>query len=211
MIVFRFLILSSILASSIAVTAAPYAAQAAPAAQSSSPSVTAVTTPVTVTVPHADAELIVDGKTVPGTGTSRRFEAAPVASRTTRQYTFSVKWQPNGYTTITRSKTLRDPTDVSREIFETAKSLYDALGLQRARIRLVGVRMEGLVDSVGAPIQGTLDEPDHGWRDADRAVDRASARFGAGSVRPASLIPDRARAAERDELRDQRRPGQPNG
>ena len=46
----------------------------------------------------------------------------------------------------------------------------------------------------GAPIQGTLDEPDHGWRDADRAVDRASARFGAGSVRPASLISDRDRA-----------------
>jgi DNA polymerase-4 len=75
--------------------------------------------------------------------------------------------------------------------------------------------MEGLVDSVGAPIQGTLDEPDHGWRDADRAVDRASARFGVGSVRPASLIPDRDRDRERekdrDKDRDRRRPGQPNG
>ena len=100
------------------------------------------------------------------------------------------------FTTITRSRTLRDPTDVSREIFDTAKSLYDALGLQRARIRLVGVRMEGLVESEGAPIQGILDEPDHGWRDADRAVDRASARFGAGSVRPGQ--PDqRPRAGQR--------------
>ena len=39
-----------------------------------------------------------------------------------------------------------------------------------------------------APIQGLLDAPEHGWRDADRAVDRASARFGAGAVRPASLV-----------------------
>ena len=51
-----------------------------------------------------------------------------------------------------------------------------------------GVRLEKLVAVETAPIQGMLGEADHGWRDADRAVDRASARFGAGSVRPASLI-----------------------
>ena len=51
------------------------------------------------------------------------------------------------FTTISRSRTLRDPTDVSRDIYDTAKRLFDALGLVRARIRLVGVRMEGLVDS----------------------------------------------------------------
>jgi DNA polymerase-4 len=104
--------------------------------------------------------------------------------------TVSIKVRFADFTTITRSRTLRDPTDVSRDIYATAKSLYDALGLQRARIRLVGVRMEGLLDTEGAPIQGLLDEPDAGWREADRAVDRASARFGAGSIRPASLIRD---------------------
>jgi len=46
------------------------------------------------------------------------------------------------------------------------------------------------VDAGTAALQGLLDEPDHGWRDADRAVDRASARFGAGAVRPASLVPE---------------------
>jgi DNA polymerase-4 len=83
---------------------------------------------------------------------------------------------------------LRDPTDVSRDIFAMALALYDGLGLQRVRLRLVGVRMTGLMDSAEAPIQGMLDEPEHGWRDADRAVDRAGARFGAGAVRPASLV-----------------------
>ena len=100
------------------------------------------------------------------------------------------------FTTITRSRTLRDPTDVSRDIYATARSLFDALGLQRARIRLVGVRMEGLVEGEGAAIQATLDEPEHGWRDADKAVDRASARFGAGAVRPAALVRDRGDAPE---------------
>ncbi|WP_411285290.1 DNA polymerase IV [Lapillicoccus sp.] len=117
--------------------------------------------------------------------TAARVRAAGMMGRT-----ISIKVRFADFTTITRARTLRDPTDVSRDIYVTATSLFDALGLQRARIRLVGVRMEGLVEAAHAPVQAMLDEPDHGWRDADRAVDRASARFGAGAVRPASLVRD---------------------
>jgi DNA polymerase-4 len=115
--------------------------------------------------------------------TAARVRAAGMVGRT-----ISIKVRFSDFTTITRSKTLRDPTDVSHDIYATARALFDGLGLQRARLRLVGVRMEGLLDSDQAPIQGLLDEPEHGWRDADRAVDQASARFGAGAVRPASLV-----------------------
>jgi DNA polymerase-4 len=115
--------------------------------------------------------------------TAARVRAAGMVGRT-----ITIKVRFADFTTITRSRTLRDPTDVSRDIFATALALFDGLGLQRARLRLVGVRMTGLMDSDQAPIQGLLDEPEHGWRDADRAVDRASARFGAGAVRPASLV-----------------------
>jgi DNA polymerase-4 len=117
--------------------------------------------------------------------TASRVRAAGLVGRT-----ITVKVRFSDFTTLTRSKTLRDPTDVSRDIYTCARSLFDGLGLQRARLRLVGVRLEGLIDSDKAPIQGLLDEPAHGWRDADRAVDRASARFGAGAVRPGSLIED---------------------
>ena len=117
--------------------------------------------------------------------TAARVRAAGLVGRT-----ISVKVRFSDFTTITRSKTLRDPTDVSRDIYAIARALFDGLGLQRARLRLVGVRMEGLMDSDLAPIQGLLDAPEHGWRDADRAVDRASARFGAGAVRPGSLVED---------------------
>jgi DNA polymerase IV len=117
--------------------------------------------------------------------TASRVRAAGLVGRT-----ISIKVRFSDFTTITRSRTLRDPTDVSRDIYAGARSLFDGLGLQRARLRLVGVRMEGLMESDLAPIQGLLDEPVHGWRDADRAVDRASARFGAGAVRPGSLVED---------------------
>ena len=36
--------------------------------------------------------------------------------------------------------------------------------------------------------QLVLGEPEHGWAEADRAVDRATRRFGAAAVRPASLV-----------------------
>ena len=115
--------------------------------------------------------------------TAARVRAAGMVGRT-----ISIKVRFSDFTTITRSRTLRDPTDVSRDIYATALALFDGLGLQRARLRLVGVRVEGLMDSAQAPVQGLLDEPEHGWRDVDRAVDQASARFGAGAVRPASLV-----------------------
>ncbi len=102
--------------------------------------------------------------------------------------TVSIKVRFADFTTITRSRTLRDPTDVSREVYATAADLYDGLGLQRARFRLVGVRVEQLVPAEAGPVQPALDDPEFGWRDADRAVDRAAARFGRGSVRPASLL-----------------------
>jgi uncharacterized protein (TIGR03000 family) len=105
MIVLRLLILSGILASWIAVAPALYAAEAISASQSSSAAVTSVTTRVTVTVPQEDAELIVNGQTLPGTGAFRSFEAIAVGGGATHQYAFTVKWQPNTYTTMTRSKT----------------------------------------------------------------------------------------------------------
>lgn len=120
--------------------------------------------------------------------TASRLRAAGLVGRTV-----SIKVRFADFTTITRSRSLRDATDVSRDIAALARELYDALGLQRARVRLVGVRVEQLSEAASTPVQVALDGPEHGWREADRAIDRASARFGAGSVRPASLFADRPR------------------
>jgi DNA polymerase IV len=115
-----------------------------------------------------------------------------VGSRVRRQgyrgRTVSIKIRFADFTTITRSRTLRDPTDVTRDIYATALDLYEALGLDRARLRLVGVRLEGLAEVEAAPEQLQLGAPEHGWRDADAAVDRAVRRFGRGAVRPAALV-----------------------
>jgi DNA polymerase-4 len=113
-----------------------------------------------------------------------RMRIAQVAGRTV---TLKVRFAD--FTTITRSRTLAEATDVTREIHQTATRLYDALGLQRARVRLVGVRVEGLVPRSVVQRQLVLGEREHGWSDADRAVDRATRRFGSAAVRPATLLP----------------------
>src|SRR3954469_3928846 len=102
--------------------------------------------------------------------------------------TVSLKVRFADFTTITRAKTLREPTDVARAVYDTARGLYDALGLQRARIRLVGVRMEGLAVADETPRQLAIGGGDDEWRAAEAAADRAAARFGPGAVRPATLV-----------------------
>lgn len=112
-----------------------------------------------------------------------RMRTAQVAGRT---ITLRVRF--SDFTTITRSRTLPEATDVTQEIHQSATRIYDALGLQRARVRLVGVRVEGLMPREGVHRQLVLGEREHGWAEADRAVDRATTRFGAAAVRPASLL-----------------------
>jgi DNA polymerase IV len=102
--------------------------------------------------------------------------------------TVSIKVRFADFATLTRSRTLDVPTDVGQELYDTARALYDALGLDRARIRLVGVRAERLVDAGSAPQQLALGAREYGRREAELAADRAARRFGAGAVRPATLL-----------------------
>ena len=114
---------------------------------------------------------------------ARRMRAAGLCGRTV-----SVKVRFHDFTTITRSRTLPHATSMTQEIYATAVDLFARLGLERARIRLVGVRVEGLVDLNRATRQLVLGESAHGWEDAERAIDQALDRFGGSAVRPASLV-----------------------
>jgi DNA polymerase-4 len=102
--------------------------------------------------------------------------------------TVTIKVRLADFRTLNRSRTLPTPTDVTREIFETAWGLYEVLR-PGDRIRLVGVRVDGLVEGTVAR-QPALGERERGWREADKAADAAVARFGALAVRPASLLRD---------------------
>jgi DNA polymerase IV len=119
--------------------------------------------------------------------------------------TVGIKIRYADFRTVTRVRTLAGCTSSATDIYGTAVELYRSLQLDKPRIRLVGVKCEGLLEEADAPEQLTLDLSPagrHGDATADAAIDAARARFGADAVRPASLLdagtpPDPAAAARR--------------
>jgi DNA polymerase IV len=132
------------------------------------------------------------------------------ASRAGRTVQLKVRYK--GFRTITRSRTLPEPTDLAAEIGRVARELLDAVTVGDG-IRLLGVSVQQLVPTGGAveaapPVTGAPDQPDlfsqappapvEGVDDdpgadppgahaaLERSVDAVRARFGDGAVGPAS-------------------------
>jgi DNA polymerase-4 len=106
--------------------------------------------------------------------------------------TVVLKVRTDDFATITRSRTLAVATDVAHEIHTAARVLLDAVlpsvWGRGSGIRLLGVRVEQLSSAADHQRQMVLGEPDHGWREAESAIDEAARRFGPGAVRPATLL-----------------------
>ena len=114
---------------------------------------------------------------------AKRLRAANYFSRT-----ITIKVRFADFTSVTRSKSLPSSTDLATEIYATSKSLFEAMHLQRARIRLVGVRATGLVPTSESSVQLEFSDRDSGWREAEAAMDQVWLKFGNSAVKPARLI-----------------------
>jgi len=102
-----------------------------------------------------------------------------------RARTVVLKARLASFTTLTRSRTLADPTDTGATIYGIVADLYAHIPGAKKRIRLLGVAGSGLVPS-GAE-QLALVRAGR-WEDAERALDRIEARFGPGAAFPAALL-----------------------
>jgi DNA polymerase IV len=102
-----------------------------------------------------------------------------------RARTVTAKFRLPSFSTLTRSRTLPEATDVGDVVFGVARSLFEALPDGRRRFRLLGVAASGLVPA-GAQQVAMVRAGRRG--DAERALDRVSSRFGDGSLRPATLL-----------------------
>ena len=97
--------------------------------------------------------------------------------------TIALKVRYSDFSTISRSKTITDPTSTGRRIFEEAMALYGAL-TRHDPIRLIGVRAEQL----GSGGSSVLWDADETWTEAEGVMDAATERFGRGAVTQASLL-----------------------
>lgn len=99
--------------------------------------------------------------------------------------TLTVRYADRSATT--RSRTLKEPTAHSADLTRTAYALYEALGLQRARVRTLALRAEDLTPADQASHQLTFDPTDERARRIEEVADRARAKFGPRAVMPGGL------------------------
>ena len=114
---------------------------------------------------------------------ARRARSAGVAGRTV-----SVKLRYPDFTTMGRSHTLPDPTDLAVEILEVATGLVDSVDTTPG-IRLLGVSLGNLQDGSVRQLRFNDIEVAQGrapgWRAAEGAVDEIRERFGNSAIGPA--------------------------
>jgi DNA polymerase IV len=89
------------------------------------------------------------------------------------------------FTTLTRSRTLNDPTDVGADLYRIVAELYRGLPGARRRIRLLGVQATGLIEAGSEQLALLRGER---WGEVERTVDRIERRFGRGAATAASLL-----------------------
>ncbi|KUN20721.1 DNA polymerase [Streptomyces antibioticus] len=99
--------------------------------------------------------------------------------------TLTVRYADRSSTT--RTRTLKEPTAHSAALTRTAYEMYEALGLQRARVRAMSLRAETLGPAEQASHQLTFDPTDDKLRRIEEVADRARAKFGPHAVMPGTL------------------------
>ncbi|MER6347437.1 DNA polymerase Y family protein [Streptomyces sp. NPDC001595] len=102
-----------------------------------------------------------------------------------RTLTLTVRYADRSATT--RSRTLAEPTAHSAALTRTVYGMYEAFGLQRARVRAIVLRAEELSPAEHASHQLTFDPVDERVRRIEEVADRARAKFGPRAVMPGRL------------------------
>ncbi|WP_405375882.1 MULTISPECIES: DNA polymerase IV [unclassified Microbacterium] len=99
--------------------------------------------------------------------------------------TIALKVRYADFTTISRSTTVPEPTNVGQRIGDVALEMFAKIDLSQP-VRLIGVRAEKLTgDGIGGL---ALWDDDAEWRRVDAALDDARSRFGGGAVTRASTL-----------------------
>ncbi|CAN5669122.1 DNA polymerase IV [soil metagenome] len=115
-----------------------------------------------------------------------------------RAATVAVKVRDSTFHTITRQRTLDQPTDLTDVIWQTSLALVRR-EVHGMRVRLLGVGVHGLTDRQQLSL---FDEPDSRRRRALEAADTLRRRFGPRAIRRARLLDSEVGAPfERDHLR----------
>lgn len=135
--------------------------------------------PKSISHEHTFNEDTADAEKLEGT-IDRLAEMVAERMRHSRFYgrTIHLKLRYEDFTTLTRAKTLREPTALDRIIADTARLMFRSAWQKGTAVRLLGVGVSGLEITAG---QTNLFD-DGKWTKATKAVDEMRRKFGSDSV-----------------------------
>ena len=95
--------------------------------------------------------------------------------------TVQLKLRFEGFETITRAKSLGDPTDIDRDAVVAILNLFDTNWPRGRKVRLLGVHVSQFTDHAPQPSLLT-GETDNKWRAALKATDKLKDKYGEGTL-----------------------------
>ena len=95
--------------------------------------------------------------------------------------TVQLKLRFEGFETLTRAKSLGDPTDIDRDVVEAILHIFNTNWPKDRKVRLLGVQVSQFTDHAPQPSLLTGEE-DRKWRNALKAADKLKDKYGEGTL-----------------------------
>jgi len=107
---------------------------------------------------------------------------ARIRSDSAKAYCIAVTIRDNSFKTRSHQRSLENPTDISKEVYETSKELFDELWDGATPLRLLGIAMTNITREDTAQFSLFPDEKKEKARKIDKAKDALNAKFGTATI-----------------------------
>ena len=116
---------------------------------------------------------------------------ARIRSDRAKAYCVAVTIRDNSFKTRSHQRSLMNPTDISKEVYEISKELFDELWDGVTPLRLLGIAMTNITREETVQFSLFPDEKKEKARKIDKAKDALNAKFGSATIVRGSSIQTR--------------------
>jgi len=99
-----------------------------------------------------------------------------------KAFCVAVSIRSNDFKTRSHQRSLMDPTDISKEVYQISKKLFDELWDGRTPLRLIGIAMTNITREETAQMSLFPDENRDKARKLDKAYDAINSKFGSSTI-----------------------------
>ncbi|MCK4308413.1 MAG: DNA polymerase IV [Candidatus Atribacteria bacterium] len=103
--------------------------------------------------------------------------------------TITLKIRFHNFTTLNKSKTLNNPTNIDDLIFKVVVNLLDKIKIKKGGIRLLGVKLSKLTSNNRLKQLRILKDKDDKLEQLTQSLDKIREKFGSEAITRASLLP----------------------